>query len=155
MPSDPVNEGPAVLEKYGMRPFAEFSITEDGRTSVSFSNDEIASCGKAIYAWIIDDQIVRIGSSRASLRSRINGHSRWIEIRLLGTCKLKNELRLGGQIEEARRWHEALMGNKVAVVWGRAGTVVETPTGALNCYLSEENSLLERHKPRFNNSHFR
>jgi hypothetical protein len=143
------------LEAYGMAKFGELRLA--GNTlAVSFTDDRMAEVARGIYAWVIDRKIVRIGSSRAPLRNRTNDHAKWIERRLCGLAKISDPKKLQGQLQDALRWKTAMETcGSYAEVWGRQGTVVDSPLGPINIYLAEENFLLERHRPPFNNSHFR
>lgn len=135
--------------------FATSTISSDGIVGMTILNQSIANVELGIYGWLIKDEIVRIGSSKGSLGGRAKFHQRWIELRLTGKCRLKDSKRLAKETADAKRWQAELAGGETADLWGRAGTVLQTSVGTLNLYLSEENALLERHKPRLNNSHFR
>ncbi len=71
---------------------------------------------------------------------------------------MRDQKRLEDELVDANRWLRWLgKGNngKPAEIWGRSGTMVRTPVGEINTYLSEENVLLSRFKPPLNNSHYR
>lgn len=144
------------IRGYGMTKLATFEITMDCTSVITFVDEKSAAVPRGLYAWIIDGQIVRIGSSKNPLAMRIKSHGSWIEARLKDTFKVKDPKRRIKEIADAERWKKLLCGTgRVAEVWGREGTIVETPAGTINTYLAEENALLERHKPPLNNSHFR
>jgi hypothetical protein len=147
--------GSALAKSYGMVPICEFGIATDGTCSLVVRDADVADQSCGLYIWLIEDEIVRIGSSKAPLIDRMKSHSRWIELRLTGQCRVSDPKKLARQTEDARRWQQALSGGKRATAWARQGTMVESPVGYINTYLAEENVLLERYKPRFNNSHFR
>ncbi len=145
----------SILHSYQFVPFAEMSL-HNNHAIMKITNSQIAQQVKGIYAWVYDEEIVRIGSSKDSLEKRILGHGRWIEMRLQGITKVSNPERVQKELADAQRWRSLLEneGSK-ATVWGRSGTIVTSPIGELNIYLAEENKLLERHKPPLNNSFFR
>lgn len=143
------------LRRCGFRKFGELKLFENS-LSVTFTDPLIAGTEKGVYAWILGGEIVRIGASQAPLQQRAKLHGRWIEARLQGAARISNARKLESQTDEARRWKEALAKHDgYAEVWGRQGTIVQTPMGPLNVYLAEENFLLQRYKPIFNNSYFR
>lgn len=147
--------GEKIVAEYGMKLFGTFQIYSNGRTNLEIVDEDIAARPMGVYAWLIDDEIVRIGSSKAPMLKRVKSHSRWIELRLLGQCKVTDKNKLAKQIEEAGRWRTALKDNNVAYVWGRSGTLIQTQIGEFNSYLAEESALLGRHLPKFNNSFHR
>jgi len=110
----------------------------------------------AVYAWVIDGEIVRIGCCKSTLRRRIEGSAGWKERRLRGETRVRDQRRIEKELADAKRWLDRLgKGGKHADVWGRSGATVMTPVGEINTYLSEENALLSWFKPPFNNSHYR
>ena len=146
----------ATLEEYRMEKFAEMRFSDELESLIEFTNDSIAQTPCGVYVWVIEGEIVRIGSSKEKLRSRIRGAGRWLQHRLQGTAKTKDEIRRQKELADALRWKKRLYKTgRHAEVWGRGGTIVRTPIGEINTYLAEENALLQRHKPALNNSHFR
>jgi len=140
---------------FGLVKFAEMTIRNDA-AAVNFIDEPTAAATCAIYCWIIDGEIVRIGSSKQSLKKRIIGTGRWIETRLQGTARISDPGTKEKETDDAKRWALRLKdANAVAEVYGRSGTIVTTPLGEINVYLSEENWLLEQFKPPLNNSYFR
>jgi hypothetical protein len=143
-----------ILKQYGLVQCAKFQIIDKTKCEVEILDETICSTDRAIYVWMIDDKIVRIGSSKGILKNRLTNHGKWIEKRLKNPESFQNE-RGRKELADAHRWLDALISCKVAIAWGRSGTIVNTPVGELNTYLAEENFLLEKHKPPLNNSHFR
>ncbi len=73
-----------------------------------------------------------------------------------GTARISDPGTKEKETDDAKRWALRLKdANAVAEVYGRSGTIVTTPLGEINVYLSEENWLLEQFKPPLNNSYFR
>lgn len=116
-----ITSGAALAETYGMVPVCDFGIADDGTCSLKIGDSDTASRGYGIYIWLIDDEIVRIGSSKAPLIKRMRSHSRWMELRLLGQCRVSDPDKLKKQTHEARRWQQALQGGKLATAWARQG----------------------------------
>lgn len=143
------------LKKVGFKKFAKFQIQDDLTSKLKFLDNNTADEKRAIYAWVIDGKIVRIGCCQSTLRERISVAARWMELRLLGKSKVKNEIRRAKELKDAKRWENILWEKgKFAEVWGRGGTIADTPVGKINIYLAEENVLLQKFKPPLNNSHF-
>lgn len=95
--------GSELAKGYGMAPICEFGIAEDGSCSLNITDAVVARQPCGLYIWLIDDEIVRIGSSKAPLIERMKAHSRWMELRLLGQCRVSDPEQLKKQTHEARR----------------------------------------------------
>ena len=95
----------------------------------------------AIYAFLIGDEIVRIGSSKSPLRSRFRAWQNDVSRALAG----EKSPTPTEQAEEFR----ALLKANAGAVFARPGTVLWSPIGEFNAYLAEEKALIERHLPRF------
>lgn len=144
------------LKKIGFNKFAEFRILDDLTSELRLSDHDTADEERAIYAWVIDGEIVRIGCCQSTLRKRISDAARWMELRLLKTSRVKDEKRRAKEYKDAKRWKCRLWKtDKFAEIWGRGGTIVDTPIGKINIYLAEENALLQKFKPPLNNSYQR
>jgi len=136
-----------VLTAYGLKRFAQFSIKDD-RFTIAIENADIAKNEKSIYAFVVDDDIVRIGSSKARLGNRMKVWQRDVSLALQG-------LRSSTPPSEAEAWRELLPDGRVGTVYARRGTTVTTPVGTFCAYLDEESLLIGRHQPRLNRSKHR
>lgn len=144
------------ISAYGMVRFAEFRLDDDLSAVLTITDSETAARAGAIYAWLIDEKIVRLGSCQSTLDRRMRDAAKWLQSRLRGTVRTTNEVRRRRELVDAQRWKIRLhRTQKFAEVWGRQGTMVPTPLGEINAYLSEENWLLKTLKPPLNNSHYR
>ncbi|MEL7446924.1 MAG: hypothetical protein AAGK02_14130, partial [Pseudomonadota bacterium] len=95
----------------------------------------------AIYAFLIGDEIVRIGSSKAPLRARFRAWQNDVSRALAGD-------KSPTPFEQAVGFRSLLADNPGAV-FARPGTMVWSSIGEFNAYLAEEKTLIERHQPRF------
>lgn len=136
-----------VLTSYGLRRFAQVSI-EDDRFTIAVEKADIGENEKSVYAFVVDDEIVRIGSSKARLSSRMNVWQRDVSLALQG-------LRSSTPLSEAEAWRDLLRDGRVGTVYARRGTTVTTPVGTFCAYLDEESLLIGRHQPRLNRSKHR
>ena len=101
-----------------------------------------------VYMFVVGKEIVRIGSSKGKLTKRMKDHERDISNRLKGKKSPTST-------SEAKEWKQRLATHKIGYVYAREGSLVTTPIGTFNSYLSEESELLGRHQPPLNNSYHR
>ncbi len=132
------------LRGYGLAPFATVRLDRDSFL-IEIADHEIASREKSIYAFVIGDEIVRIGSSKAVLASRMRSWQRDVSGALSGR-------KTSTPPWEAEAWRELLTTHPVGTVYARIGTVVETPVGTFSAYLDEESLLIGRYRPPLNRS---
>jgi hypothetical protein len=132
----------ANLDEYGLVPVATFHIA-DRALKIEIINHEITKLERCIYAFLVDDVIVRIGSSKAKLRSRLRRCERDVTEALNGRKSSTPEW-------EAELWNNVLSPNKVGLVFARQGTMVRTPVGTFPAYQDEESILLGKHQPKLN-----
>lgn len=135
------------LRGYGLAPFATVRLDGD-RFLIDITEAEIASREKSIYAFVIGDEIVRIGSSKAVLAGRMRSWQRDVSGALSGR-------KTSTPPWEAEAWRELLTTHPVGTVYARIGTVVETPVGTFSAYLDEESLLIGRYRPALNRSSHR
>ena len=102
-------------------------------------DEEFLSLKKMIYIHTIDGEILRVGSSKNELKHRMRSWERDV------TRSLNNE-ESGTPILEGQEWNK-LLKNKTGILYGRQGTVIKTPVGEINIYLSEESYLIGKHQP--------
>jgi hypothetical protein len=132
------------IRKYGLKPVAKFWI-EENQFHVELTDLETTALERCVYAFTIDDEIVRVGSSKAPLRTRFATWRRDVS-------KALNGLKSATPLDEGVRWREALDGRNHGVIYARPGATVHTPLGEISAYLDEECVLIARYKPRLNRS---
>ena len=98
-----------------------------------------SSLEKMIYIHVIDNQILRVGSSKNKFKDRME---RWEK----DVTKLLQNKKSDTPINEGDEWNN-LLKNKVGILYGRQGTEIKTPVGKINIYLSEESYLIGKHQP--------
>ncbi len=118
------------LDEYGLVPMATFYIV-DRALKIEITNHEIAKLEKCIYAFLVDDVIVRIGSSKAKLGSRMRRSE-------LDVTKALNGRKSSTPEWEAVLWNDVLRPNKVGLVFARQGTMVRIPVGTFPAFQDEE-----------------
>lgn len=142
------------LEEYGFECFATASIdTDKGAFSIVINDEAIGNLEEALYAFLIDDEVVRIGSSLRPLRNRMREWGKDVSRRLQCTDATK---KMRTPWREAQAWQTLMADGKIALVFGRAGTLISTPAGKdFSAYLSEESHLIRKHLPALNWSKYR
>jgi hypothetical protein len=100
-----------------------------------------------IYIHTIEDEIIRVGSSKNKLKSRMLSWERDVSKSLKGQ-------KSSTPLWEGELWNKILK-NKVGTFYAREGTVVTTPCGKMNSYLSEESYLIGKFLPKMNRSKHR
>ena len=130
----------AAIKSYGMMPVARFRVEGDS-FQIEITDAGLAQEERCIYAFVIGDDIVRIGSSKAKLATRLGAWRRDV------SAAFQNRRSPTSQ-NEADGWKAAL-GNTEGMIFARTGTIVITPVGEISAYLDEECVLIARHRPRF------
>jgi hypothetical protein len=100
---------------------------------------------EVVYAQVIGDRIVRVGSSMGPFGKRFGTDADgWLTGALRGTNPHAPKW-------EAPAWQKALQAHSgVAEIYAHEAPKFETKTGTHSIYLSEETDLLKRHCPPFN-----
>lgn len=135
------------LRGYGLAPFATVHLDGD-RFLIDITGPDVASREKSIYAFVIGGEIVRIGSSKAVLASRMRSWERDVSGALSGR-------KTSTPPWEAEAWRELLTKYPGGAVYARTGTIVETPVGTFSAYLDEESLLIGRYRPALNRNFHR
>ena len=137
----------ATLIGYGLEPVATFHIDGDHFVMTITDADKAAVCC-GLYAFLVGDQIVRFGSSKASLRKRLRSWERDVSVSLKGGVSSTPHT-------EAAQWRDLMRPGVVGTVFTRAGTTITTPAGTFNSYMAEESYLIGHHLPIMNRSKHR
>ena len=124
----------------GLRPVGTVQIL-DGRFTISLSTPEAADFERCLYAFLVGNEIMRIGSSKGKLRLRIRAWEADVSHGLAGDYSRTRQ-------SEAEIWRTTLLEYGTGHLYARLGTVVTTPVGEFNLYQIEERALIEKHKPR-------
>jgi hypothetical protein len=132
------------LTRYGLKRIAEFRIELNTFRIVCY--DQTASrWERSIYAFVINDEIIRIGSSKHALGKRLRAFERDITAALNGhyhpTPKSESDL-----------WKSELREHRRGSVWARPGTLFVSPMRRkpISGYQDEESELIALHMPRLN-----
>jgi len=109
--------------------------------------ERFLSMDKFIYVHTIDNQIVRVGSSKGKLQNRMKSWERDVSKSLKG-------IKSPTPLWEGERWKELLKNNS-GVLYGKQGSLVKTDVGEINTFLSEESYLISELLPIMNRSKYR
>ena len=133
----------AVLEGYGFTRFAGVRIAGD-EFQMEIEDLDLARLPMCLYAFVVGNEIVRIGSSKAALGSRMASWRRDVSGALAGR-------RTSTPPKEADGWRD-LLSSQAGVIYARQGTQVTTQIGTFNAYIAEESYLIGLYRPRQNRS---
>ncbi len=136
-----------ILGRYGLVPVATVRIV-DGHFKIEISDSDMLERDRCIYAFLVGNEIVRIGSSKAPLKVRLKAWERDV------TNALQRR-KSPTPTKEADQWDAMLKQHGSGMIFARPGTVVKTPVGEISTYLDEESVLIGKHKPRLNRSKHR
>ena len=134
-----------ILKKYKFNKIGKFYI-EDNKYCVEY-DPKFGDADQGIYIHVIDDKIIRVGSSKNKLKSRMKSWERDVSKALAGQ-------KSSTPIWEANLWKKILK-NKSGDLYFRKGWTVSTPVGQFNSYLSEESFLIGKFLPMMNRSKHR
>jgi hypothetical protein len=107
---------------------------------IKVDDQEVVKQDCCVYVFVVDDKVLRIGSSKAPLRSRFKTWERDVSKALKGIKSSTSQ-------EEASDWREALK-QGAGTVFARRGALILTPVGEICAYLSEESHLIGYFKNR-------
>jgi hypothetical protein len=108
---------------------------------IDLSDEQAANLEYCIYAFIVGDEVLRIGSSKGKLGTRLRAWQSDV------SSALSNR-KFRTPASEAAIWRASLAEHGEGALFARAGTVAVTPVGEINLYLAEESVLIGRHQPR-------
>lgn len=131
------------LEAYGFAPLGRVRIDRNDFI-IEIVDPELASQTMCLYAFLVSDEIVRIGSSKAPLSSRMRSWQRDVSGALAGR-------RTSTPTSEAAGWR-SLLSSAEGSIFARRGTEVTTQVGTFNAYMAEESYLIGLYRPRQNRS---
>jgi len=132
------------LRAWGLARVADVAIEGD-QFLVTVTDNETVELAGCIYAYVIDGEIVRIGSSAGQLKNRLKAWRRDVSMALAGG-------KSSTPIDEACKWRAALKPGSEGALYARRGTEVTTPVGTFTTHLDEERMLIARLRPKLNRS---
>lgn len=132
------------LTSYGLVQVATFCIRET-KFDIDISDPELAAREKCIYAFVVNGEIVRIGSSKGALRVRLKAWHRDVSAALGGRSSSTPP-------QEAAQWKRLMDEHGGGTIYARQGTQVSTPVGEFAAYMDEESVLIGRYRPKLNRS---
>ncbi len=134
----------ATLQRYQFQRIASFGL-EDSKFAIRLVDQDASHWIQSVYAFVINDEIVRIGSSKKSLGDRLKQWSNNVTAAFAGNYNATPQI-------EADLWREELQTFGDGQIWARKGTPFRTPLSEdlLSAYQDEERFLISRHKPRLN-----
>lgn len=144
-------EASKTLSAYGFSVVARFRRGE-GRFMI-FDRDQIASQWRCVvYAFVLGDEILRIGSSKDRLDARLNSYQNDVSYALAGNFYRKSGKQRSTKPDEAAIWNDELDLHGEGEIWARQGTRFHSPItqDAISGYQDEESFLIARHQPRLN-----
>lgn len=136
----------ATLTAYGFRQTSAFRRRGD-----IFQNDalpdDVAAWTHSIYAFVINDEIMRIGSSQGTLKARMKGWSDDVSAAFKGHYRPTTA-------EEASLWADELLTHGEGTIWARQGSLFRSTIAdfAISGFREEEYHLIRKHSPRLNRS---
>jgi hypothetical protein len=128
-----------ILTHYGLVPVATVRIIE-GEFKIQISDSDMVARDRCIYAFLVGNEIVRIGSSKAPLKRRLKDWERDV------TNALQHR-KSPTPTKEADAWDAILKQHGSGTIFARPGTVVTTPIGEISTYLDEEIVLIDKYNP--------
>ena len=134
------------LLKYRLQPIGRARIV-GSKLEVRITDHRIESQEKCVYAFCAGAKVLRIGSSKAPLGSRLRRFGRDV------TRALRHQ-KSPTPRWEAIGWKENLA-ERAGRVYARPGTQVRTPIGRFRAYLDEESILIGRFQPILNRNKHR
>ncbi len=137
-------EAAKTLAGYEFQRVADVSLC-DGSFRISFVLPVANSWVCSVYAFVINNEIVRIGSSKGLLRDRMRSWEKTVTASFNGQYKPTPK-------EESDLWRRELEQHGHGAVWAREGTRFPTPISSvpISGYQDEESELIARHMPRLN-----
>jgi hypothetical protein len=125
----------AKLKEYGLAQVATCCIA-DRKLQIEFTDLEAVEHMKCIYAFLMDGKVVRIGSSKAPLKTRLKNYMRDI-------TRAINKDKSPTPDDEAEKWLKKLPAGTSGTIYARQGWSVTTPIKTFPAYMDEESLLIE------------
>jgi hypothetical protein len=141
----------STLTSYGFNKVARFHRNEN-RFQV-FDRDLTATAWcNCVYAFVINDEIVRIGSSKDRLGARFNAYQNDLSYAFAGDFYRSSGKPRSTKVDEATIWSIELATHGHGDIWAREGTQFFSPItqGTISGYQDEESFLIAKHQPRLN-----
>lgn len=109
--------------------------------------DDMGALTHTVYAFVINDEIVRIGSSQGTLKARMKAWSNDVSAAFRGKFQPTSE-------DEASLWADELQRHGGGMIWARQGTIFPSTVAdfMISGFREEEYHLIRKHHPRLNRS---
>jgi len=134
------------LIEMGFIPVASFRV-EKKQYIIEMTNHECLDWVESIYVHTINNEIVRVGSSKNKLKTRFRGWER-------GVTTALEHAKSSTPLWEAMEWEKMLKDTR-GILYAKRGDIVQTSVGKINTYLSEESFLIGKYLPKMNRSKHR
>lgn len=141
--------GKDLMNAYQFIEIGIISVPDSATFKIELTLKDAAEWERAIYIFLLDNEIVRVGSSKGKLGSRIKQWNRDVTNALL-RINAQPFKYTNTPDWEAHEWKKALETHKSGMVYAREAHLVTTPIGSFKTYMDEESILINRHKPRLN-----
>ena len=142
--------GKALMDAYQFVQIGSITAPDPSTFSVEIELEEALTWEKSVYIFLINDEIVRIGSSKGPLKKRMQRWQQDVTNALRKMSGLDTK-KTPTKEEEANEWLKLLKLHGQGKIYARQATVVTTPVGKFRAYMDEESILINRHKPRLCN----
>jgi len=139
------------LRGYGFRLIARFRRVEDS-LEITDRDAEAEAWERTVYAFVLNNEIVRIGSSKDRLKARLNGYQKDISYAFAGDFVRASGKPRSTKSDEAKIWANELQKHAQGEIWARQGTQFHSPVteSTISGYQDEESFLIAKHQPRLN-----
>ncbi|MFO0389411.1 MAG: hypothetical protein ACK502_06810 [Alphaproteobacteria bacterium] len=142
-------DGKALMDAYRFVRIGSIIAPNPVTFSIEIHLTEALSWEKAIYIFVFNNEIVRVGSSKGRLGRRMKEWCRCVTNALHRVNGLPAKKTVTPDWE-ARGWSKLLNAHGSGEIYAREATEVTTPVGSFRAYMDEESILINRHKPKMN-----
>jgi hypothetical protein len=141
--------GKDLMKAYHFVEVGTISAPDPTTFKIELTLKNAAKWEKAVYLFLFNEEIVRIGSSKGRLETRMKQWSKDVTNALLRINGLPFK-HTNTPDWEAREWLQVVEIHKSGMVYAREAHLVTTPIGSFRAYMDEESILINRHKPKLN-----
>jgi len=138
-----------LMDTYQFVRIGAICMPDEQTFSMNIVRKDVLDWEKAIYIFVFNDEIIRVGSSKAKLGKRMKQWSGDVT-NALRQIKGLPAKRTATPDWEATAWAKLISKHGEGDIYAREATEVETPVGKFRAYMDEESILINRHKPPLN-----
>ncbi len=142
-------DGKALMDAYRFVRIGSITAPNSITFSIEIDVTEALSWEKAVYIFMFNNEIVRVGSSKGRLARRMKEWCRCVTNALHRVNGLPAPKTVTPDWE-AEAWIKLLNDHGSGQIYAREATMVNTPVGSFRAYMDEESILINRHKPKMN-----